>query len=94
MIHESWRQSAACRDRGPGLFFSTAPADEAAAKEVCVGCPVRMPCLWTAVDEGRVGVWGGTTEEERTPLAARLARRPGLSRRPGLELYAGGVRHG
>lgn len=37
----------------------------ARAKRVCAGCPVRLECLEWAIQRREVGVWGGTTEDER-----------------------------
>jgi hypothetical protein len=59
----------------PHVFF---PEDEtepylrrkliAVAKEVCNDCPVRLRCFDYAYSAGMVGIWGGTTAEERTKL--------------------------
>ncbi len=38
------------------------------AKEVCNDCPVRLRCFDYALSAGMVGVWGGTTAEERAKL--------------------------
>jgi WhiB family transcriptional regulator, redox-sensing transcriptional regulator len=70
---------AACRRQGvdPEWFF---PAREgrtsgAHALEVCAGCPERDPCLNFALqDRELVGVWGGTTHNQRL-LLRRAARR-------------------
>ena len=78
-----WRDDAACRDTDPDLFFpvgTTGPAasqiDE--AKQICRGCPARMPCLAWALDHAvSSGVWGGATEEERRDLRGNLLRRAG-----------------
>lgn len=37
----------------------------ARAKRVCAGCPVRLECLEWAIQWNEIGVWGGTTEDER-----------------------------
>ncbi|UYP21111.1 WhiB family transcriptional regulator [Rhodococcus sp. Z13] len=71
-----WQLDAACRDADASLFFHPdnergAAREErtASAKKVCARCPVREKCLQYAVESGeRHGVWGGLTEEERTPL--------------------------
>lgn len=66
-----WRMSAACRDFDPDLFFPVATGGSAVtqvaeAKQVCAGCPVRVPCLdWALRHSQDVGVWGGLTGEER-----------------------------
>ena len=42
-------------------------AREQVALKVCAACPVRMSCLHHAVRAGeRVGVWGGTTDRQRS----------------------------
>jgi WhiB family redox-sensing transcriptional regulator len=38
------------------------------AREVCNDCPVRLRCFDYALSAGMVGVWGGTTTEERKRL--------------------------
>ena len=59
----------------PECFF---PEDEpdvylrkkliAVAKEVCNDCPVRVLCADYALAAHMVGIWGGTTTEERQRL--------------------------
>ncbi|WP_433191090.1 WhiB family transcriptional regulator [Actinoallomurus sp. CA-150999] len=72
-IRADWRDHAACRGMDTELFFpigSSGPAlaQIGQAKRVCAGCPVRIPCLGSALAGGDVGVWGGTTEDERRAL--------------------------
>jgi hypothetical protein len=38
------------------------------AKATCSRCPVRMMCLDYALSAGMVGIWGGTTPEERSRI--------------------------
>lgn len=38
------------------------------AKDVCNDCPVRLRCFDYALSAGMVGIWGGTTAEERAKL--------------------------
>jgi WhiB family redox-sensing transcriptional regulator len=70
----NWRDTAACRDTDPDLFFpvgSTGPAVDQieAAKRVCDACPAKQPCLeFALVNNQDSGVWGGTSEEERRKL--------------------------
>ena len=70
----NWRDTAACRDADPDLFFpigTTGPARRQIreAKRVCRTCPAQTHCLAWALDN-RVtdGVWGGTTGEERRAM--------------------------
>jgi WhiB family redox-sensing transcriptional regulator len=75
-----WWELAACKKADPELFFPVSEAgparcEVAAAKAVCAGCGVRQPCLDYALATSQLhGVWGGTTEDERRVLAARLRR--------------------
>lgn len=75
-----WRDSAACLDADPELFFpvgNTGPAVEQidAAKSVCASCRVTETCLQYALDTNQdSGVWGGLSEDERRALKRRAAR--------------------
>lgn len=60
--YQPWRADAACQDADPALFFPEHGQSARKAKAICVGCPVRLPCLAAAE---RWGVWGGLTERER-----------------------------
>jgi len=78
----AWWTEAACQAADPDLFFPVSAAgrggDEARAKQVCAGCPVRTDCLSYALDAGAglQGIWGGLSEAERTRLR-RAERRSG-----------------
>ncbi|MFI9169493.1 WhiB family transcriptional regulator [Streptomyces lincolnensis] len=78
---DNWRDHAACRHEDPDLFFpigTTGPAlvQQEQAKAVCRRCPVRQECLEWALDTGQaIGVWGGTSENERRALKRRAAAR-------------------
>ncbi|MFJ1709522.1 WhiB family transcriptional regulator [Kitasatospora sp. NPDC088346] len=94
----SWQVRAACRGLDGNLFFHPSgergeahQEREAAAKQVCAGCPVRAECLRHALEaREHYGVWGGLAEDERAALlppvrprpAAAPARRRPRSRRP------------
>lgn len=73
----SWRDLGSCLDHSGDLFFPAGETGLAAeqaevAKSICVECPVQVECLAYAVETGqRFGVWGGTTEEERSRLRRR-----------------------
>lgn len=70
----TWRSRAACLDDNvdPGWFDTdedNVPPVE--AMRICVGCPVRLPCLQTALEtitSDDDGVWGGTTVSNRTQI--------------------------
>ena len=64
--------AAQCRrpDVPPRIFFAD-PRDRetiAAAKAVCATCRHRAECAEWAARHGEVGVWGGTTEDDRRHL--------------------------
>jgi WhiB family redox-sensing transcriptional regulator len=72
-----WQTVGLCRDRSTTQFFH--PDDdlgrisrrlrEAAAKRLCLSCPVRAQCATHALTVGEeYGVWGGFTETERARL--------------------------
>lgn len=71
---ENWRAVASCRDSDPNLFYplgrGLAALEQAAvAKLVCRACPSREPCLSFALaTHQELGVWGGTSPEERRQL--------------------------
>jgi WhiB family redox-sensing transcriptional regulator len=82
----SWRESAACLNRDPELFFPVGTSGPAVlqvhkAKTVCQRCAVVSECLTWALEAGvEHGVWGGQTEEERRALRRRRARTRSQSR--------------
>ena len=71
--HPEWMKRAACEGIGD-MFYpegSHASSEAAAAKRVCLSCPVRVDCLDHAMaNDERWGIWGGLDERER-----RLRRR-------------------
>jgi WhiB family redox-sensing transcriptional regulator len=75
-----WRNSAACLDQSPELFFpigknSSAQLQIEKAKDVCHHCQVVDTCLkWAMKAHQDEGVWGGLSGDERHTLKRRLAR--------------------
>ncbi|MXM66069.1 WhiB family transcriptional regulator [Streptomyces sp. HUCO-GS316] len=80
---DNWRDHAACRHEDPDLFFpfgTTGPAlvQTEQAKAVCRRCLVQEQCLRWALGTGQsIGVWGGTSENERRALQRRGGSRRG-----------------
>lgn len=74
---DDWRNSGACRDEDPELYFPIGTSGPAVlqaeqAKAVCRRCPVTDECLRWALESGQdSGVWGGMTEEERRAVKRR-----------------------
>ena len=63
-----------CRGASPELFFSATPNTDRSARRLCQECPVRQPCLMTAMleeaaEERRFGIFGGLDPGERHRLA-------------------------
>jgi|GEM_PF-580653 hypothetical protein len=83
-----WQLVAACRGVDSSLFFhpegergAARSAREAAAKEVCMRCPVRAECAAHALAVREpYGVWGGLTEDEREAMLGRSRHRSSESR--------------
>jgi WhiB family redox-sensing transcriptional regulator len=73
----SWRDHANCLGVDADLFFPErgAHGQTADAKAVCAGCSVRAECLDYGMHE-RIGVWGGTSENDRK----RIRRQRALAR--------------
>ena len=74
-----WREEATCRaDDAAEVFFPGGDRGQTkamtdAAKLVCRACPVRIDCLWYAIETRQeYGVWGGATEPERRRLARKV----------------------
>lgn len=72
-----WQVHGLCRAHDSSVFFPPAhfehkperEAREAKAKEICQGCPVRLPCLeWALTTQEQFGVWGGYSEAERKQI--------------------------
>jgi WhiB family redox-sensing transcriptional regulator len=74
MADDGWKKRAACRDKGPAIFFPEDAIGKGRAKtngykearRICQGCPVREECAQAGRHE-RFGVWGGMSENERHP---------------------------
>lgn len=84
-----WAEFGACRGMYASLSFWAPTSElhyqkaeqpaakrrrEAACKAVCAGCPVRDECLSWGLAHDELGVWGGTTDDDRQAMR-RAARR-------------------
>jgi WhiB family redox-sensing transcriptional regulator len=64
-----WRDRALCAQTDPESFFPEKGGSTREAKQVCMGCEVRSPCLEYALEhQERFGIWGGLSERERRKL--------------------------
>ncbi len=69
---QHWTAYGACGGLSPDDLFVEGAAQRS-AREVCLGCPVRLDCLVDALDHHiAFGVWGGLTERERRALLRRF----------------------
>ena len=70
--HEDWMAEGLCVGVNPDLFFPGHGGDVSAAKAICAECPVKVPCLTYALQEGiKHGIWGGRSEKERRKMRRR-----------------------
>ena len=83
MRYPSFDGTQACANLDTELFFSPntdefeetkpKPADYRQAKAICKTCEWQTPCLSWALSEPMVmGVWGGTSERERSRMRGKL----------------------
>ena len=65
-----------CTEEGSHeLFFSDRPSELAAAQAICGGCPVRIACLETALENAlEWGVWGGVIFWDGQPYHRKRGR--------------------
>lgn len=78
-----WQLRGACAGDDVEMFFAPEGTRgveralyEAIAKEVCTACPVRQTCLEEALAHGEYGVWGGTSEQERSLMRRSQREQP------------------
>lgn len=70
ILKSRWAWRANCYELSPSVMYpSTDHGQSIAADKHCSGCEVKRECLFLALcsKEG-YGVWGGTTEAERSDL--------------------------
>ena len=66
---DKWRDRALCAQVDPDLFFPEKGGPSRDAKQLCLSCPVKDPCLEFAMaSEERFGIWGAMSERERRRL--------------------------
>lgn len=70
----SWQHRAACKGAPRELFIAPDDDEEPMrrpsplASAYCSRCPVRVDCLEDAIVNDMTGVWGNTTEHQRSLL--------------------------
>jgi WhiB family redox-sensing transcriptional regulator len=81
MEHPAWHAEAACRG-ATNLFYGKRGDSQTIvqAKRICTTCKVRSKCFDYAMNNGElIGVWGGTSGEERRHLMLRRRRTVGTT---------------
>ena len=69
ILHQDWRDQAACIGADLALFFPEQGETAGEAKRICARCPVLAECLEDAVlSTDRYGVRGGLSERQRQDL--------------------------
>lgn len=73
---QNWRAKARCSnltsEEAAELFYISKGKSANPARQFCGGCPVQSQCLDYAIYYGEVGIWGGTTDDERKRLSESL----------------------
>jgi hypothetical protein len=64
-----WHADAACRGKGPDVFYVERGVSLEPARQLCHGCPVAAECAEAGRSE-RHGVWAGTSARQRWRGAA------------------------
>lgn len=62
---------ASCATADPDAFFPERGSHSFSnvyAKRICSTCPYKSPCLEWAIENEEMGIWGGTTENERRSM--------------------------
>lgn len=70
-----WREKAACKNIDTSVFFGSPKSQSiSAAKKICKKCSVNSACLKSALTYQYHGVWGNTTEEERSYIIKKILK--------------------
>ena len=72
----AWMDDAACASVGGDFWYPEVSKNGAinAAIRICQQCPVKAECLDYALDRNeRIGIWGGTTVNERKAMRRERA---------------------
>lgn len=74
-----WPALAACKGLPTDLFIPDKERGrvDPLAVQVCAHCDVRDECLQWALDNGEVGLWGGTTDNDRKKIRRAQENKPG-----------------
>lgn len=74
----SWMKQAKCDGHGH-LFFSEMHLTTVnKARAICNECPVKKECLTYAIENDEVGVWAGTTTNQRRKIRNKTLKLPDM----------------
>ncbi|MFN7322889.1 MAG: WhiB family transcriptional regulator [bacterium] len=68
MTNTEWMNEGACKGNQEMFFDETHLKTVRAAREICASCIVKFQCLDHAISNKEVGVWAGTTTNERAKM--------------------------
>ena len=74
MTNENWMDNAACKGNQDPFFDEVRMTIVREARKICAGCSVKMQCLSHAILNKEVGVWAGTTTNERARIIRSLRK--------------------
>jgi hypothetical protein len=69
-MNNNWMSQAKCRGAGPNAIFfeETRPTSVRRARKICSACLVSAECLRFAIERQEVGIWAGTTTNQRAKM--------------------------
>lgn len=65
-----WHRRAACTGMGADRFITAHGVSTAPARYICATCSVVAPCRAAAIAGDELGIWGGTSTQERRRVTA------------------------
>jgi WhiB family redox-sensing transcriptional regulator len=74
MTNPTWMENAACKGNQEPFFDEIHMTIVREARKICAGCSVKMQCLDHAIKNKEVGVWAGTTTNERARIIRSLRK--------------------
>lgn len=69
-----WMEEASCIDQNLDIFFPNRYTESTVSKpfSVCDKCAVRAECLYEAMITESVGIWGKTTDYQRSIILSKF----------------------
>jgi len=73
-MNTKWMNDRSCAGKQELFFNETHPKTVRAAREICASCVVKTQCLDHALSNREVGIWAGTTTNQRAKML-RLSKK-------------------